>query len=126
MGNGKGPKLLMPGQQAPQGQVVGQGEMSATEVQARTEFEFAIMMSRQIQYELVIAADLVETYSGNESFTVARDAKRLAEEALGVHTDLAEMQIRMLRTVRSKLKKCAPFSGMNDLKFSGLEDAKKV
>jgi len=116
----------MPGQQAPQGQVVGQGGMSASEVQARTEYEFAVMMSRQLQTELVIAADLVETYSANECFKDSVYAKRLAKEALSVHSDLAEMQVRMLQTVRSKLKKCAPFSGMKDLKFSELEDAKKV
>jgi len=123
-GNGKA-KILKPGQNVPQGQILGPGGMDARELELRRELEYDYVMSTNLQQAVAMAGDLVKKFQ-TDAFADSPEGGRQLQEALELHKDLAEMQLRILRVIRRKTKKCEPFSKMKDLKFSQLDGGEEV
>ena len=123
-GNGKA-KILMPGQEMPQGQILAPGGMTQKEAELRNSLGQEYQMSTNLQQAVAMAGDLVKKFQ-LEPFEKSPERDRQLREALELHKDLAEMQLRILRVIRRKTKKCEPFSKMTDLKFSQLDDAEEV
>jgi len=124
-GNGK-KRLLMPGEALAQGQELRPGAPTPQEMENRQKLEMDLIMLGNIHQARVSAGDLVKTFHTVEAFQDAPDGERQHQEALLIHRDLAEAHLRMLKSVRSKLKKCAPFKGMKDLKFGSDEETTDV
>lgn len=125
-GNGHG-RLLRPGEGISQGQVLGQGGMGPKELELRQKMEFNLVMASNLQQAIAVAGDMVKKYNKeNPNYMDAPEGERHRAEALDVHEDFVEMQLRMLRTIRGQMKKCSPFSGMKDLKFKDVADIKEA
>jgi len=127
MGGGNGKKrLLMPGQNVTQGQELRPGAPTPQEMENRQKLEMELIMLGNVHQARIAAGDVAKTLHSVEAFADAPDRDRQLQEALLIHRDYAEAQLRILKTVRSKLKKCAPFKGMKDLKFGSDEDTTDV
>jgi len=124
-GNGHG-RMILPGQGVPQGQVLGQGGLDPKELELRHKLEYNLVLASNLQQSLAMSGDLVKKYKETGNYDDVPEGSRHLAEALAVHEDLAEMQLRMLRTLRGQFKRCAPFKGMQDLKFTDTEDVKEV
>jgi len=125
MGNGNGGgkpsgrnRVLKPGQGMPQGIHLGPGTINDKEIGFRQDLELDVVMAQNLQQVIMMAGDIPKKYHAVEGFQDAPAKERHTKEALALHDDFVEMQIRLMRGIRSKIKKCAPFSGMKDLKFS--------
>lgn len=128
MGNGKGKfRKVQPGQEVAQGQILGQGGMEAREMQVREDLNLDLMLVPPLQQGVTLAAAIVKRFTITEEDTTFEDSpdrERQLAEAMQLHADFVEMDLRLLATIRSKMKKCSPFSKMKDLKF--IDDAKEV
>jgi len=125
-GNGKGNNILRPGQNMPQGHVLGPGGMDVKEMELREALHLDYAMASNLQQGIMMAGDIVKKYDPDGPFSDVPERERQRTEGAQLTSDLTEMQLRLLRSIRKKTKKCKPFSGMKDLKFIDMEDATEV
>ena len=128
-GKNGGSRPLKPGQNVHQGQVLGQGGMEAKEMELREDLNKDLMMLSPLQQSLSYAGAIVTklTVTGEDStFQDSPERERQLSEAMDVHKDFVEMEIRLLKTIRRKMKKCAPFKDMKDLKLGDEQQVVEV
>jgi len=95
------------------------GPITQEELANRQKMEMDLVMVQNIQQALVMCGDLVrvtgEETDNLKAFKNVPDREVHNKQALALHADLSEMQIRMLETFRKSLKDCAPFCHIKGL-----------